>query len=64
MGQRFALHNPRIVGFKGAELHLPAIARPALRAADFPGYVLLDLQTVKSHRAGKQPPRFTSPRRS
>jgi deazaflavin-dependent oxidoreductase (nitroreductase family) len=57
MGQRFVLHNPRIVGFKAAEPHLPAIARPALRTADFPGYVLLDLDTGKSRRAG-------SPRRS
>ena len=57
MGQRFSLRNPRIVGFKAAEPHLPAIARPALRAADFPGYVLLDLETGKSHQAGKQPRR-------
>jgi deazaflavin-dependent oxidoreductase (nitroreductase family) len=57
MGQRFSLRNPRIVGFKAAEAHLPAIARPALRAADFPGYVLLDLETELSRRAGKQPRR-------
>ena len=57
MGQRFALHNPRIVGFKAAEPHLPAVARSALRAADFPGYVLLDLATEKSHRTAKQPRR-------
>ena len=53
MGRRLMLHNPRIVGFKGAEPHLPAIVRPLLRAADFPGYVLLDLETGKSPRAGK-----------
>jgi deazaflavin-dependent oxidoreductase (nitroreductase family) len=57
MGQRFSLRNPRIVGFKGAEAHLPAIARPALRAADFPGYVLLDLETEQARRGGKQPKR-------
>jgi deazaflavin-dependent oxidoreductase (nitroreductase family) len=57
MGQRLALHNPRIVGFKAAAPHLPAIVRPALRAADFPGYVLLDLQTEKPRRAGKPPSR-------
>ena len=57
MGQRFSLRNPRIVGFKAAEPHLPAIARPALRAADFPGYVLLDLETEKARRSGKQPKR-------
>ena len=57
MGQRTSLCRPRIVGFKGAEPHLPAIARPALQAADFPGYVLLDFATEKSRRATKQPKR-------
>ena len=50
LGQRHALRNPRIVGFKAAEAHLPAIARAFLRAADFPGYVLLDADA-------KRPPR-------
>ena len=50
MGQRFELRNPRIVGFQGAESRLPALARPALRAADFPGYVLLDSAEQKSPR--------------
>src|SRR5262249_49064763 len=45
MGQRFKLRRPRIVGFKAAEPHLPALARPLVRAADFPGYVLLDLDS-------------------
>src|SRR5512143_1128499 len=62
MGQRVSVHNPRIVGFKAAEPHLPAIVRPALRAADFPGYVLLDLDTGRSRGAGKHPPRSTSAR--
>jgi hypothetical protein len=53
MGRRTSLHNPRIVGFKAAESHLPAVARPALRAADFPGYVLLDFETEKSRRTVK-----------
>ncbi len=53
MGQRFSLHNPRIVGFKAAEPHLPAIARAALQAADFPGYVVLDLETEKSRHTAK-----------
>ena len=57
MGQRFPLHNPRIVAFKAAAPRLPAIVRPALQAADFPGYVLLDLETEKPRRAGKQPNR-------
>jgi deazaflavin-dependent oxidoreductase (nitroreductase family) len=53
MGERFMLRNPRIVGFKAAESHLPAAARPLLRVADFPGYVLLDLDTERSRRSGK-----------
>lgn len=44
MGRRFSLSNPRIVGFKTAESHLPGVVRAALRTADFPGYVLLDLK--------------------
>lgn len=54
MGERFSLRNPRIVGFKGAEAHLPAVARPLLRLANFPGYILLDLDTERSRRTGKQ----------
>ena len=50
MGERFMLRNPRIVGFKGAEPHLPALARPLLRFADFPGYVLLDFDTERPRR--------------
>jgi deazaflavin-dependent oxidoreductase (nitroreductase family) len=42
-GRRFTLRNPRIVGGEAAYPHLPAAVRPALRAANFPGYVLLDL---------------------
>jgi len=57
MGRRLWLHNPRIVGFKKAEAHLPSIVRPALRAAAFPGYVLLDLGTGRPARAEKPPSR-------
>ncbi len=53
MGRRHALRNPRIVGFKAAAPHLPALVRPALRAADFPGYVLLDRAKGKSSRGGR-----------
>ena len=53
MGRRYKLRNPRIVGFKAAESHLPAVVRPALRAADFPGYVLLDLAAGASSRRKK-----------
>src|SRR5262249_44086950 len=45
LGRRFKLRRPRVVGFKAAEPNLPALARPLLRVADFPGYVLLDLDT-------------------
>ncbi len=41
MGRRSRLYEPRVVGFKAAEPHLPAMARAALRAANLPGYVLL-----------------------
>ncbi len=60
MGRRVALHNPRIVGFTGAQSRLPAVVRPAFRAADFPGYVLLDAAAEGSHRPGKQPRRSRS----
>jgi len=50
MGRRYKLRNPRIVAFKAAESHLPAVVRTALRAADFPGYVLLDLPAGTSRR--------------
>ena len=60
MGERFVLRNPRIVDFKVAERHLPTVARPLLRLADFPGYVLLDLDTQRSHRSGKHTGHSTS----
>jgi deazaflavin-dependent oxidoreductase (nitroreductase family) len=57
MGARFTLHNPRVVAFKAAAPHLPAAVRGALGVANFPGYVLLDFETEKSHSAGKRPQR-------
>jgi len=42
-GHRVRLRNPCVVGFDRAERRLPAVLRPLFRAADFPGYVLLDL---------------------
>jgi deazaflavin-dependent oxidoreductase (nitroreductase family) len=42
IGRRVRLRNPRIVGFDRARRRLPAALRPLFRAADFPGYVLLD----------------------
>jgi hypothetical protein len=50
-GRRVTLQNPRIVAFGAAGTQLPAALRPAFRALDLPGYLLLD------HRgeAGKRP---------
>lgn len=42
LGRRHDLCNPRIVGIAEAYDHLPPVVRDALKAADFPGYVLLD----------------------
>ncbi|HSQ02540.1 MAG TPA: nitroreductase family deazaflavin-dependent oxidoreductase [Burkholderiales bacterium] len=53
MGRHFTLHNPRVVGFKTAESHLPGFVRGPLRTANFPGYVLLDLKPAKTGRARK-----------
>jgi deazaflavin-dependent oxidoreductase (nitroreductase family) len=43
MGRRFAVRNPRVVDGEQARTWLPAIVRQALLAANFPGYVLLDV---------------------
>ena len=42
MGRRVAVRSPRIVGFDVASPRLPAALRGFFRAADFPGYVLVD----------------------
>src|SRR5262245_23580202 len=42
LGRRHRLRNPRIVDGQKASARLPALVRPALLAAHFPGYVLLD----------------------
>ncbi|HTF34201.1 MAG TPA: nitroreductase family deazaflavin-dependent oxidoreductase [Myxococcota bacterium] len=52
MGRRLRLYNPRIVGFRAAEPHLPAIARGALRAANLPRYVLLARESGRSRPGG------------
>jgi deazaflavin-dependent oxidoreductase (nitroreductase family) len=44
-GRQVKLRKPRIVGVDVAAPHLPAAARPLFRAADLPGYVLLDDDT-------------------
>ena len=51
LGQRYPLRNPRIVDLKAAESRLPAALRPFFRAADFPGFVLLDEARKRSSRA-------------
>lgn len=43
MGRRFRIRNPRIVDGKAARSWLPAAVRPVLLAAQFPGYVLVDV---------------------
>ncbi len=43
MGRRFRIRNPRIVDGEAARSWLPAAVRPVLLAANFPGYVLVDV---------------------
>ncbi len=47
LGRRHHVRNPRIIGTAAAYPHLPPLLRDALRLADFPGYVLLDLKSSK-----------------
>jgi deazaflavin-dependent oxidoreductase (nitroreductase family) len=42
LGRRFRIRNPRIVDGEKAKSQLPAVIRPVLLAARFPGYVLVD----------------------
>ena len=55
LGRRIALRNARIVGVGGASRHLPAAVRPALRLANFPGYVLLDLAPERARGSAGKP---------
>jgi deazaflavin-dependent oxidoreductase (nitroreductase family) len=50
MGRRFTLHHPRIVDAAGAYPHLPIGVRSVLKAANLPGFVLLDLQPAKAKK--------------
>jgi deazaflavin-dependent oxidoreductase (nitroreductase family) len=50
VGRRYTLHNPRIVDGDAAYSHLPIGVRSALRAADLPGFVLLDLEPKKAKK--------------
>ncbi len=42
LGRRREMHRPRIVGIEEAHPLLPPVVRDALRAADFPGYLILE----------------------
>jgi len=53
LGRRFSLRNPRVVGSEAAYPHLPPGVRSVLRAADLPGYVLLDLDSGGSRPASR-----------
>jgi hypothetical protein len=46
LGRRVKGWNPRIVNLDAAEHRLPSALRPFFRAADFPGFVLLDEDTT------------------
>jgi len=50
MGRRYKLRNPRVVDGAHAYPHLPIGVRGMLKAANLPGYVLLDLQPKKSRK--------------
>jgi deazaflavin-dependent oxidoreductase (nitroreductase family) len=43
LSRRHRIRNPRIVGGEQARPHLPPVVRTALLAANFPGYVLVDV---------------------
>jgi deazaflavin-dependent oxidoreductase (nitroreductase family) len=53
LGRRNVVRNPRIVGTEAAYPHLPPLVRDALRIADLPGYVLLDLAPRRKTSAGQ-----------
>jgi deazaflavin-dependent oxidoreductase (nitroreductase family) len=50
MGRRFTLHHPRIVNGDVAYPHLPIGVRSVLKAANLPGFVLLDFQPAKAKK--------------
>jgi deazaflavin-dependent oxidoreductase (nitroreductase family) len=49
-GRRHALRNPCIVDGDAAYSHLPVGVRAALRAANLPGFVLLDLDKKRKKK--------------
>jgi deazaflavin-dependent oxidoreductase (nitroreductase family) len=52
-GHSVAVRNPRIVGAAAASALLPAGVRTALRAANLPGYMLVDIGLARSARASQ-----------
>ena len=50
LGKRYTLHNPRIVDGTAAYAHLPAGIRSVLRAANLPGFMLLDLDDKRRRK--------------
>lgn len=50
LGRQFTLRNPRVVSGQSAHPHLPRGVRSALRAANFPGYVLSDAGPARHRR--------------
>jgi deazaflavin-dependent oxidoreductase (nitroreductase family) len=49
-GQRVPVRGPRVLGSGAAAPHLPVLVRAALRAANLPGYMLLERGTAASRR--------------
>jgi deazaflavin-dependent oxidoreductase (nitroreductase family) len=47
MGRQFAVRNPRVVDGEQARAWLPGIVRRVLLAANFPGYVLLNVTRTR-----------------
>jgi deazaflavin-dependent oxidoreductase (nitroreductase family) len=52
-GRSVAVRNPRIVGGAAAVASLPAGVRSALRAANLPGYMLVDADQAGRSRASQ-----------
>ena len=55
LGRRFTVHNPRVVSGSVAYPHLPAGVRSALRSANFPGYVLSEVEPLRRRQRQPRP---------
>lgn len=49
LGRRYKLRKPRIIGSESAYRYLPAGVGSVLRAANLPGYVLMDFEGPHGH---------------